>query len=75
VLTERECRDDFVRNRKKHFENIFWIADKDVLNIPQNMCLTSGCYFSKIPLDPFPPERRSADLSDILDYETVHTFS
>jgi len=74
VLTERKFRDDSVRNLKEHFEIIFWVVDTDVLNIPRNVCLTSGCYYSKIPLVSFPPES-SADLSDILDYQTVYIFA
>jgi len=59
VLKEKKFRDDNKRNLKEHFEIVFWV---DVLNVWRNVCLTSGCYYSKIPLVPFPPENRSADL-------------
>jgi len=75
VLTERKFRDDSVRNLKEHFVIVFWVVDTDVLNIPRNVCLTSGCFYSNISLFSLPPERRNADLSDILDYQPIHIFA
>ena len=75
MLTEREFLDVPVGKLKNYSAIVIWVDDADIMYSSRNVCLTSGCYGRKIPLNWLTLKGKGAELSDIPDYQTVPIFA